>query len=352
MGCRSRSAGGRLGFRLRNRQHSEQSLQLLPHRLHDRHSLHVRHAEWKPFNELRHFSAIPGSRVVERIGRRREPRPQPTISRTTRQGGQDVPLGKLLRAAAVAALTVAFGRLRPGPAAAADPLPDVFEYLQQNQVTPASVRRCAEGLRPWRHDRPVLPQPLRSGLLGSTDDAVDNRPARRRSGPGLQRPRPRGRCGTDRRAEWLHRERRARHDVPPPVRLRLPEQPPGPRKFFYAKCGCFRMANPPQLDANGPPLPGETGVDYQELTSTVEYAFDRAVLRVRQPPGAVDQPGCERELGRAERPELRNQVRLRLHRADDPVVRVASDRAVGPHRRPAWGTATGGSSRDCYTSAR
>ncbi|MBN9119655.1 MAG: hypothetical protein J0I06_10955, partial [Planctomycetes bacterium] len=38
--------------------------------------------------------------------------------------------------------------------------------------------------------------------------------------------------------------------------------------FFYAKCGCFR----PQRDAIGVPLP-EKNIDYQDLISSVEYAF-------------------------------------------------------------------------------
>ncbi len=44
---------------------------------------------------------------------------------------------------------------------------------------------------------------------------------------------------------------------------------PDRAEFFYAKCGCFGLP-----DSHGPPLPGETGVDYQELTSSLEYAFD------------------------------------------------------------------------------
>ena len=53
---------------------------------------------------------------------------------------------------------------------------------------------------------------------------------------------------------------------------------PDRAEFFYAKCGCFAnpaLVQPPQLDAHGPPLPGETSIDYQELTSTLEYAFDK-----------------------------------------------------------------------------
>ena len=55
-------------------------------------------------------------------------------------------LGKLLRAAAVAALTT----VAAAPVAAqspanqtADSLPDVFEYLEHNQVSPASFGRAA-----------------------------------------------------------------------------------------------------------------------------------------------------------------------------------------------------------------
>jgi hypothetical protein len=48
---------------------------------------------------------------------------------------------------------------------------------------------------------------------------------------------------------------------------------PDRAEFFYAKCGCFRMLNPPQLDANGPPLV-ETSVDYQDVESYLEYALD------------------------------------------------------------------------------
>jgi hypothetical protein len=40
--------------------------------------------------------------------------------------------------------------------------------------------------------------------------------------------------------------------------------------FFYAKCGCFR----PAPDALGPPLP-EKNIDYQELISSGEFAFNR-----------------------------------------------------------------------------
>lgn len=47
---------------------------------------------------------------------------------------------------------------------------------------------------------------------------------------------------------------------------------PDRAEFFYAKCGCFRAEQPPQLDAHGPPLP-ETSVDYQELAPYFEYAF-------------------------------------------------------------------------------
>jgi hypothetical protein len=47
---------------------------------------------------------------------------------------------------------------------------------------------------------------------------------------------------------------------------------PDRAEFFYAKCGCFRTLTPPQLDANGPPLP-ETGVDYQDVASYFEYAY-------------------------------------------------------------------------------
>jgi hypothetical protein len=47
---------------------------------------------------------------------------------------------------------------------------------------------------------------------------------------------------------------------------------PDRAEFFYAKCGCFRTEQPPQFDANGPPLP-ETSVDYQEISPYFEYAF-------------------------------------------------------------------------------
>jgi hypothetical protein len=47
---------------------------------------------------------------------------------------------------------------------------------------------------------------------------------------------------------------------------------PDRAEFFYAKCGCFRTEQPPQFDANGPPLP-ETSVDYQEVAPYFEYAF-------------------------------------------------------------------------------
>jgi hypothetical protein len=44
---------------------------------------------------------------------------------------------------------------------------------------------------------------------------------------------------------------------------------PDRAEIFYAKCGCFLTP-----DAHGPPLP-ERNIDFQELTSTVEYAFSR-----------------------------------------------------------------------------
>ncbi len=47
---------------------------------------------------------------------------------------------------------------------------------------------------------------------------------------------------------------------------------PDRAEFFYAKCGCLRLAQPPQLDAHGPPLT-ETRVDYQELAPYLEYAI-------------------------------------------------------------------------------
>jgi hypothetical protein len=42
--------------------------------------------------------------------------------------------------------------------------------------------------------------------------------------------------------------------------------------FFYAKCGCFQALG--QRDALGPPLP-EKNIDYQELISSGEFAFNR-----------------------------------------------------------------------------
>jgi hypothetical protein len=44
---------------------------------------------------------------------------------------------------------------------------------------------------------------------------------------------------------------------------------PDRAEFFYPKCGCFGTP-----DAKGPPLP-ETKVDYQDLSSYLELAFDR-----------------------------------------------------------------------------
>lgn len=45
---------------------------------------------------------------------------------------------------------------------------------------------------------------------------------------------------------------------------------PDRAEFFYPKCGCFQALG--QTDAKGPPLPGETGVDYQELSAYLEAA--------------------------------------------------------------------------------
>ena len=46
---------------------------------------------------------------------------------------------------------------------------------------------------------------------------------------------------------------------------------PDRAEFFYAKCGCFRIAQI-DPDADGPPLE-ETGVDYQDITTYLEYAW-------------------------------------------------------------------------------
>lgn len=46
---------------------------------------------------------------------------------------------------------------------------------------------------------------------------------------------------------------------------------PDRAEFFYAKCGCFFLAKPPQLDAQGP-IQQETNIDYQELSPYLEYA--------------------------------------------------------------------------------
>lgn len=50
---------------------------------------------------------------------------------------------------------------------------------------------------------------------------------------------------------------------------------PDRAEFFYAKCGCFRAAGlDPHADGpgGGPPIAAETSIDYQDITSTVEYA--------------------------------------------------------------------------------
>jgi hypothetical protein len=46
---------------------------------------------------------------------------------------------------------------------------------------------------------------------------------------------------------------------------------PDRAEFFYAKCGCFRAASNFTQRAPGPPLP-ETSVDYQEISTYIEYA--------------------------------------------------------------------------------
>src|SRR5436309_3126018 len=47
-------------------------------------------------------------------------------------------------------------------------------------------------------------------------------------------------------------------------------------EFFYAKCGCFRNAIPPDPNAAGPPLT-ETRVDYQDFASYLEVAYNNRV---------------------------------------------------------------------------
>lgn len=49
---------------------------------------------------------------------------------------------------------------------------------------------------------------------------------------------------------------------------------PDRAEYFYPKCGCFRMANPPDPNAPGPPLP-EKSVDYQDIDAYFEYAFNQ-----------------------------------------------------------------------------
>lgn len=51
---------------------------------------------------------------------------------------------------------------------------------------------------------------------------------------------------------------------------------PDRAEFFYAKCGCFRTAVPPDPKAAGPPLP-ETRVDYQDFTAYGELAYNHRV---------------------------------------------------------------------------
>jgi hypothetical protein len=46
---------------------------------------------------------------------------------------------------------------------------------------------------------------------------------------------------------------------------------PDRAEFFYAKCGCFRIAGI-DPEANGPPL-SESSVDYQDIRNYFEYAF-------------------------------------------------------------------------------
>ncbi|HMC63973.1 MAG TPA: hypothetical protein VKI65_03465 [Gemmataceae bacterium] len=51
---------------------------------------------------------------------------------------------------------------------------------------------------------------------------------------------------------------------------------PDRAEFFYAKCGCFRNAIPPDPNAAGPPLT-ETRVDYQDFASYLEVAYNNRV---------------------------------------------------------------------------
>lgn len=193
-------------------------------------------------------------------------------------------LGKLFRAAAVAALSAVGAPSATAQSQESTPassLPDVFDYLEHNQVTPAAFGRAArKDCGPGGMTVPCYPgttnpcSPAYPGAPGApTTDPLSGQPAPEAAPDfgGLSRGAGAGpTVGLNGYIE----------NAAPVTMFRLRfdagygSNRPDRAEYFYAKCGCFRMLTPPQLDAHGPPLPGETGVDYQELTSTLEYAFD------------------------------------------------------------------------------
>lgn len=111
---------------------------------------------------------------------------------------------------------------------------------------------------------------------------------------------------------------------------------PDRAEFFYPKCGCFRAINPPQLDANGPPLP-ETSVDYQDVAAYFEYAASCRLSFFTEIPVRFLNPEQNRNtsgLG-----DVNFGVKYALVRAADRVL-TAQLRAITPTGSPTQGLGT------------
>jgi len=191
--------------------------------------------------------------------------------------------GQFIRATAAATLTA----VGVAPAAAQQPadyapLPDVSDFLLHNQVAPGQVapagwgRSTAPGYTsacqpcntcnpcgqyPGTPGYPVQPYtgtPLTGP--GGTGGAMGSSAV---SFGGLE-----GGAGTPSTIGGAYIQNAAPVTM---FRLRFDagynDNRPDRAEFFYAKCGCFGTP-----DAHGPPL-AETKVDYQELSSYLEYAI-------------------------------------------------------------------------------
>src|SRR5262245_31649118 len=193
-------------------------------------------------------------------------------------------LGKLIRATAAAALTaVGVAPAAAQQPAAPAPLPDISDFLSQNQVTPAGWGRSSalSGCQPAPCNPcyPCSPCPPTAGYPGAPYTPYTGMP------PTGQPVIPPGAMGAPGGAPVSFAGLEGGAGTPSTIggayienavpvtmfRLRYDsayrDNRPDRAEFFYAKCGCFHTP-----DAHGPPL-AETSVDYQELSSYLEVAI-------------------------------------------------------------------------------